>query len=709
MRHLRLVPLLFLLLFILVLPAVTAQEQVTITIGVLDDPRGALGDGARLAVREINDAGGILSAEGTIIRLELLVQPSAVAIPVALDVLSAADVSAILGPAASEDVLNYLTDLERLDVPILTPATGDTLLTSDPVELLFRSRASESMQGQALAAYLIEQFNLRRIATVQLDLASTGSLLGFATAATTLGVDLQPQLVLGEPEELDALTVDLLAEAPEVVVAYGSPALAAALYTDLRDTGWEGLFVFNAARDPGFLAAVPAEHLSGVLSAMTWAFTATDVSSVNFLNTFIRTYGDIPGELEAAGYDSIRLLAEALALARDLPATLLELESIVGVQGELNPAELGNRELSNNVTIAILNEFGAPEVLARYAGAELLPPPTTIAVPEPTPTPPTTATPEGVTVTVTSTRQNVRSGPGMEYLVLGQLAQGEQEAVLGRSIDSQWVVIDFMGEQGWLNVPLLSVFGDINSVPVIAPPGLPVPGATATPVVTAEADVIIQSVSSTPPTLVVGESFTIVVNVRNIGAGAAGTFTIAGTFPPTNTLLTAVVPGLPPGGSASATMNGILTSTGTYTVAMIIDANNQVFEGSVGELNNTYNFTYTVDRRVLRAGSQTLNLGDTVDLEGNAAQGDANWNADGGLALDAIFGARLGVIGAGDFNTVSYDQINPAVINRDSIPRAELNPGVLLGIITADGNRGVMRVDNVSDTQLGLSFRVFSG
>ena len=64
--------------------------------------------------------------------------------------------------------------------------------------------------------------------------------------------------------------------------------------------------------------------------------------------------------------------------------------------------------------------------------------------------------------------------------------------------------------------------------------------------------------------------------------------------------------------------------------------------------------------------------------------------------------------GEADFAPINYDSINPATVTRESIPRTEMFPGTLIGIITADGNRGVMRVDSVTDTQLTLTFRVYA-
>ena len=66
----------FFVLVFLGLSIVSAQSQPVFRIGVLDEERGPLSDGARLAVSEINDAGGVRGADGTFFRLELVVAPT---------------------------------------------------------------------------------------------------------------------------------------------------------------------------------------------------------------------------------------------------------------------------------------------------------------------------------------------------------------------------------------------------------------------------------------------------------------------------------------------------------------------------------------------------------------------------------------------------------------------------------------------------------
>ncbi len=692
---------------LLLMLGVAQAQQPVFRIGVLDDIRGSVSDGARLAVQRINETGGVRGADGTIFRLELVIQPTNFGqnLEAAVVSLDQQDVIAVIGPEQDVLIEENLLLLQSLNVPVLVPATGDTILASDTTRRLFRVRSAELWQGRALASYLVEALGLDRVATVQLDLPSTTGIIGFSAAIAELGVSPAPVLLFETETDLFDLVQQSLVADPQAVVVYGAPAIAAQFYTALRAGGYQGLFVYPEADDPLFKNSVSFEQLFGIIGSTTWTFSAPGVQTSDFLTTYVRSYGDVPDPVAAASYDAVMLIAAAIGRPGELGANLAALADVPGVQGLLRPADFGQGDTITDVYVIELGRFGAPVVLARYRDGEAIP----LEEPEiilPTPIP-ATPTPLGVVVSITSPRQNVRTGPGLEYPVIGQLNRGEQARVLGATADLTWVVIDFRGVQGWLATYLADIFGDLNSVPIIQPPPTPTPNVTPTPIPPPEADLLIDSITLSPLPILPGNPFTANVIIRNQGNTAAGPFAVGGTFPPNNVLASAVVGGLPAGQSIAVTLQGQLTNTGFYTTSVLVDINNQVPEGVLGELNNTYNVNYVVDELILAQGSQALNLGDTIDVEDDAVQGDANWNGDGGVALDAIFGARLGVLPVSDLSQVHWDLINPSFINRESIPRGELVPGMILGMLTADGRRAALRVDGVSDTQISLTYRTY--
>jgi ABC-type branched-subunit amino acid transport system substrate-binding protein len=689
--------------------AVGSQDVPTFFIGVLDNQNGAITNGARLAVEEINNAGGVRGVDGVFYGLELVIEPTnfGESLDDAINNLRIVGVIAAVGPVSNEEVLNGLPVLQSLDAPILTAATDDTILTSDTTDRIFRARASDIITSTALASFIVNEFGLREIITIQLDVASTAAVVGFNASLNSLGVSPGTAL-LTDPSDIGILGEQLIEVESDVLVVYGSPALAGALYNDLRAGGWQGLFVYNQASDPNFKSFVATEQLEGIISATSWSFTSTDRASTTFLNAFIRTFGALPDAVEATAYDGVKLIAQALQQPGDLRANLAALNNIAGVQGILRPADLSNGEISDNVAITRLGRYGAPEVLARYARGVRLPPDQFPIEATATPSIEPSPTLDGVFITITGARQNVRSGPSLSYPILGQLVEGDRARVIGATADNEWVVIDFRGLQGWLAVYLLEVIGDLNSVPIVTPPPTPTIGITPTPVPPPEADIVIDGAVVLPSPIAPTMPFNVSVTVRNAGNSPAGLFVVAANFPPNNIVLQGVVPGLAPGQSLIVGLSGTLFNTGYYTTNLIADANNQVPEGAFGESNNGYVLSYAIDKSLRRQAGQTLNLGDTIDLEGDAVQGDANWNSDSGIELDALNGAKLGILPGIDLATVHYDLISPSAVNRDNIPRSELAIGTLIGIITADGNRGVMRVDAVSDTQLVVAFKLYN-
>lgn len=116
------------------------------------------------------------------------------------------------------------------------------------------------------------------------------------------------------------------------------------------------------------------------------------------------------------------------------------------------------------------------------------PPTPTPEPPTPTPEPPT-ATPEPKPeVVISNPRVNVRSGPGPNFPVLGQVLQGQRLAIVGRDPDGQWwQICCFEGQTGWLAAEVVAAEGPLETVALAADLPTPTPEATATAEVAAVA------------------------------------------------------------------------------------------------------------------------------------------------------------------------------------------------------------------------------
>jgi branched-chain amino acid transport system substrate-binding protein len=703
---------------ILILGVAIAQDSLpTFTIGVLDTAHGPIANGAKLAVREINEAGGVEGADGTFFRLQLVIQPveDGDILTEAVNNLNQEEIIAVIGPKTTADVLSNLPLLQSLGVPILTPAIGDTVIASDTTGSLFRIRAAERWQGSSLASYLVNQLNLQQITTVQLDRNSTAARVGFSIALEQLSSSTtETSLLLESEDQLDNLVTQIIANNPPAIVTFGEPAIANDFFTLLRIGGWVGAFAYHRADTPEFRNCADTEICRGVIGTTTWSLSSVDLNSNVFLNNYVRAFDEAPGAIEAASYDAVNMLALAIGQPGALRDNLSAIRDIRGVQGMLNTGGLEAREMTNYTAVIQINALGGTDLVARYAGFDRLPEDeSTIVDGGELPVLPT-ATPEGVYVTIESGRQNVRTGPGLEYDVLGQMQQGESAQVIGATADFNWVVILYRGQQGFLATYLLEVTGDRSTVPVVAPPPTPTPPpATLAPTPAPISDV--QIIAASPRNITRGEPATINVNVRNTGSVNAGSFAVASSFAPDNLYSAFNVSGLAAGAEIIVPLTVTLSgATGNYTATIIADLNNEINEGPDGEANNDdFNFTYKLDRQLILINSTTLSAGSSIDLEGNVTPvTDISYT---GASLDTTApctgtASCIGLISpALNWDTSHYDSISSANgVTVNSIPNGSLGVGSTIGVLTAEGRRAVIRVDSFNPgVSITITYRVY--
>src|SRR5690606_10476669 len=103
-KHFKSYSLFFIIAAVLVavfaLSGISAQGLPVFRIGVLDNPDGSLARGAQLAVEEINNAGGVVGADGTVFQLQLVIQPTT-DLATAVANINQASVIAVIGPESS--------------------------------------------------------------------------------------------------------------------------------------------------------------------------------------------------------------------------------------------------------------------------------------------------------------------------------------------------------------------------------------------------------------------------------------------------------------------------------------------------------------------------------------------------------------------------------------------------------------------------------
>lgn len=744
------------------LPTALAQpsQPVVLNVGVLDAPDSPTARGVWLAIQEaqarriptLPDGRPFILKPITISRTPTSLDE----VRESLDAMLSASVVAIFGPDNGALAEESSAALATAGVPIFLSTAAQNAPTGD---LIFRGQALDQLQAEALIIALREQLAGRTAIFLRHKPTGSGAAESFAQAARANGILVRGGLVvendLTDPTAASGAAARLLAERPQVIFADGAPLQAASLYIALRDRGYAGLFITPSAADRAFVEALPITLRDNIYGATGWSYTAQTTESLSFTRNYTTAFGAVPNAISAAAYDSTFLLIEAISRGGTAPASLAAaLRSLPprrGVQGVLNPSA-PDGAFSSNVSIFITSQFGAPSVLVAFAAPEPVTPtptrtlrpgeriPTETPTLGPSPTPTITltpsitftpsqtftpsatftltpsrtptATPEGVVLTVIGQSVNIRSGPGRAYDVIGQLRRGAQVRLLGASPDYTWFVFNLDGRTAWITgqINLVSIFGDVLTLPVIEPPPLPTATFTPTPVPPTLTptpqplpDLVLVNAVLSPPIPAPNQPFTLTVTIQNQGQADAGEFAVATSFMPGNVYSAAIVPNLPAGQIVNVNLSAVVPATGVETIAIILDLNQQVNEGPSGEANNQPLFSYRVDVPYIAQGTIQIAPSTSVDLFGGTQ--DINYT---GTALAPINGALFGLLPGLQFSQVHYDLLTPLVVNSTApIPQAQLPPNTLIGIYTAEGKRGVLRVVSYNGPNIVLEYYIY--
>lgn len=717
--HIVIPALIALLLAALIAPLATAapnsQAANVLPVGYIGVDGTETANGARLAIRQINEFGGITAPDGSTYRLELVTldtMPSVETLPGALQTLLGQNVVALLGPDTNALITpDTITAMVDTGLPVLTAATGDALTDVDTENFIFRIRAPERVYSNAIANYIVEDLNLVDVAVVQSELEFTEALMNFESSLQDLGGNILGRVQATNSSQLESQAQELLLMNPEAVVMWGGHQDAADLLQALRVGGWNGVFAYRRAEEAARAGVLTDALAEGVLGFNAWTYSVPGDPTTIFVRDYVTTYASVPGPLAVAAYDAMWFLRAAMRTGGVQPAsivtTLIGLSPQSLVHGVLHPIDYGNGDLARLAVVYRLNEYGGPDVVARFDDIRRLGVEEPGGPPPPTPTPfvtqPPTPTLEGVWIEVIPNVLNVRIGPGFEYDKIGEINAGDRYRVLGAIADYTWLVIDYNGGVGWIKTEFATVLGDLNTVSILEPPPTPTVGATATPPLPPDPDLVIDTVVLNPTQPVPNRPFTATVTVRNAGSSAAGRFAVAATWEPGGVYTANFVEGIAGGQTTQVQLTATLTGTGVFQVAVVADLNNDVAEAN--EQNNEYNVTYRADYPLL-ANQANINLPTGSDWDLHGGTPDIFWD---GFNLGVKNGAKIGILAGVTYENAHYDLLGPGVVNNDvGFGTDKVLTGTIFGIYTAEGRRAVLRVDNRQGQQLFVSYRVYN-
>lgn len=328
--------------------AVVARAAEPIKIGMVIPMTGPIAEsgrfgiqGAKLAIEEVNKAGGVLGRP-----LELVTEDDQSANPTTILAFNklAGDKSivAVLGPTRSTQIQAMAPAVQKAGLPVMIGGTDPTLtLTGNP--WLFRFRPNDNYTVRVMTDFGTKVLGKHKWAVVHATDA-------FGTSAKTLFVDalkkegITPVMVEGQPNnspDYTAVALKVKQSGADVMATFITYEQDLAIFAkQLQQLGVHIAWVGSPS-----ITTTTARKLAGPALYGTYAvadfYPGANAQAKAFAAKYEATYKSTPDFFASWPYDAIQVLANAINAAKSvepqkLRAALLAVKGYEGVEGTYN-------------------------------------------------------------------------------------------------------------------------------------------------------------------------------------------------------------------------------------------------------------------------------------------------------------------------------------------------------------------------------------
>jgi branched-chain amino acid transport system substrate-binding protein len=329
------------------LPA-TAQAADPIKLGMVAPLTGPIADagrygvqGAKLAVEEVNKAGGVLGRQ-----LELVIEDDQSLNP--STVLAFAkladdkDIVAFLGPTRSTQIQSIAPSVKQAGRPVMIGGTDPSLtLAGNP--WFFRFRPNDTYTARVMSDYGLNKLGKKKWAIVHAtDAFGTTAKNLFTDALKNQGVT--PVMVEGQPNNSPDYTAVALAvkqSGADVLATFITFEPDVAIFArQLRQLGVNIVWLGSPS-----ITTTTARKLAGATLYGTFAVADfhpdANPEAKSFSEKYLASYKTTPDFFASWPYDAVHVLAQAIAKAgsvdpQKIRDALLAVKDYHGVQGTYN-------------------------------------------------------------------------------------------------------------------------------------------------------------------------------------------------------------------------------------------------------------------------------------------------------------------------------------------------------------------------------------
>jgi len=309
------------LLALICAPGLLAAESIKIgEFASLTGKEAAFGQsshkGTVLAVEEINAGGGVLGRPLQLVWEDNRSQQGESA-TIVRKLITRDRVVAILGEVASGRSLEAAPVCQQFKIPMISPSSTNPKVTENR-DYIFRVCFIDPFQGTVMAKFASSTLKVKKVA-VLLDAAAPYS-VGLASFFTekfkaSQGVITAERKYNSGDKDFKAQLTAIKASAPEAVFVPGYYTEAGLIVRQARELGIQTPIFGGDGWEAPQLLEIGGKALEGTFYSTHYSSEDKSAAVQEFVKRFRAKYGEVPDAMAALGYDSVKVLADAIKRA----------------------------------------------------------------------------------------------------------------------------------------------------------------------------------------------------------------------------------------------------------------------------------------------------------------------------------------------------------------------------------------------------------
>ena len=268
----------------------------------------SFGEGAELALGEINQAGGVLGMPVEFVYREELTED---VVQSATDLIEDENVIALLGPLFSSHAVKVGP---VVTVPVLLGATGANV--TETGDFLFLVASSNALQAKLMAQFAVNELGAKTAAMIwqNEDVYSIGFVEAFDANFQELGGSIVAKEMYEKGDTMFDMQLSAIKEAsPDVLFLASFPPEVPLIMKQAREMGIESTFIGSDGWDDALMLenmdALP--HLEN-----SYYCTNFDPDAAEFISAYETMFDNPANGIAASGYDAMKILVIAIEAAQ---------------------------------------------------------------------------------------------------------------------------------------------------------------------------------------------------------------------------------------------------------------------------------------------------------------------------------------------------------------------------------------------------------